>query len=733
MAVYYFALTGLFIYGLHRIWLLFCVYRVRKSGTILSDGSAPFDKDKYITVQLPVYNERFVAARLIDSVARFDWHPDRLDIQVLDDSTDDTTEIIDSRVAYWSKRGISIKVLRRNNRRGFKAGALAEGLKHAKGEFIAVFDADFIPPPDFLIRTMPCFSDPATGMVQGRWGFVNSGHNWFTRIQALLLSPHFEIEHNIRFKRGLFFNFNGTAGIWRREAIESSGGWQSDTVTEDLDLSYRAQLNGWRFIYLNDLVVPSELPVTLDAFRGQQQRWAKGSIQSARKILPALLFSQSYSIEKKIESVFHLLANMGWLLGTVITLTLYPVIYFRVDTGPYQLLRLDLPLLLGSSGTIMLYFLYYAISHKEQRLFKGLILLPIMTIGMAPSIALSVLAGAFKKGGFFNRTPKSGCGEKETLPLSVYGYYNKNISFIILNLFFLTYTIFPFIFSAHRGTWIAVPFLAIFPLGFILVVSKELREIKQASKMRIKSAAKTFRPVQTLSVVIPCLNESKNISAALESVRDEKRPIQVIIADGGSRDSTIEKVSRFGAIIVESGKGRGIQINAGLHECTGDAVLILHADCRIIPGTIDRIFHALNSDFTCLGGSLGMTYATGSFKYRLLSMINNARSLYGGVSFGDQGQFFRSEALDIIGGFPQQMLMEDIEFSLRLKNKGKVAYIPGGIVASVRRWEEKGFMKNFAHVIVLFLMYLVRRRFFSPDTLKNDFYYSYYKKDNTSL
>ncbi len=480
--LYYFALMGLFVYGLHRIWFLFCLYIKKEKRQFVSGPPAAIDRDQRITVQLPVFNERFVAARLLDSVAQFDWPADRLEIQVLDDSTDDTIDIIDNCVEYWSKKGISIKVFRRKNRNGFKAGALKEGLRRATGDFIAIFDADFIPPRDFLTRTMSFFVDPRVGMVQGRWGFVNTRFSWFTRIQALLLSPHFEIEHNTRFQRGLFFNFNGTAGIWRRKAIEDSGNWQADTVTEDLDLSYRAQLKGWQFIYLNDLIIPSELPVTLDAFRSQQQRWAKGSIQSARKILPLLLFSKSLSLEKKVESTFHLLANFGWLLGTIITLTLYPVIYWRVDAGPYQLLRLDFPLFFGSSGTILFYFLYYAILRKEQNLFSGLLLLPVLAIGMAPSIAMSVLAGTIKKGGYFIRTPKFGCLDKENLPVSMFKYYDKNILFIALNLFFLVYTLLPLMFSVHRGTWIAAPFLAIFPTGFMLVIMKELREIIQASK-----------------------------------------------------------------------------------------------------------------------------------------------------------------------------------------------------------------------------------------------------------
>ena len=301
-----------------------------------------------MTIQLPLYNERFVAARLIDASAGLQWPKNRIEIQVLDDSDDDTVQIIDERVHYWSHKGVTIHVLRRKDRSGFKAGALGYGLTKAKGEFIAVFDADFLPTPDFLLRTAPCFSDKKVGMVQARWGFLNTEHSWLTAVQSLLLGQHFSIEHFVRFRRGLFFNFNGTAGIWRRRTIEAAGGWQSDTVTEDLDLSYRAQLDGWRFVYCDDLVVPSELPVTLASFRSQQQRWAKGSIQTAKKILPRLLASR-LPLQVKCEAIAHLMANFCWLLGTIVTLTLYATITWRVSIGPYQMLRLDAPLFMATS------------------------------------------------------------------------------------------------------------------------------------------------------------------------------------------------------------------------------------------------------------------------------------------------------------------------------------------------------------------------------------------------
>jgi cellulose synthase/poly-beta-1,6-N-acetylglucosamine synthase-like glycosyltransferase len=265
-ALHFIALGGLSLYGMHRLWLLACWRREGRKrdqaiATSFLSGQAG-RKLPVVTVQLPLYNERFVAERLLNAAACLDWPKERLEIQILDDSTDDTRKIVDEKSDYWRKKGIDVKVLRRGNREGYKAGALNYGLTLARGEYFAVFDADFLPCPDFLHRTLPFFSDKKMGMAQARWGFLNAGHSWLTGIQSLLLGPHFSIEHWVRYRRGLFFNFNGTAGIWRRKAIESAGGWQYDTVTEDLDLSYRAQLAGWRFVYLDDLVIPSELPVT---------------------------------------------------------------------------------------------------------------------------------------------------------------------------------------------------------------------------------------------------------------------------------------------------------------------------------------------------------------------------------------------------------------------------------------------------------------------------------------
>lgn len=473
-AVHFSALALLSLYGLHRLWLL-CCWHIERKRPAQPPPLLPPRKDlPFVTVQLPLYNERFVAGRLLDAVAQLDWPREKLEIQVLDDSTDDTRKIVDERLEYWQNNGTNMKVIRRQGRDGYKAGALKNGLMQAQGEFIAIFDADFLPYAGFLRRAMPYFSDEKVGMVQARWDFLNSEYSWLSGVQSLLLGPHFSIEHQVRYKRGLFFNFNGTAGVWRVKAIQSAGGWQADTVTEDLDLSYRAQLAGWRFVYLEDLVVQSELPVTLAAFRSQQKRWAKGSIQTARKILPRLLFSP-LPLAIKIEAAAHLLANFGWLLGALVALTLYPTIMWRVGIGPYQLLRIDLPLLFCTSFAILSFFFTYALNQKSKISLAHCLLLPIFSIGLAPSIALSVLSGVFSRGGVFERTPKFGVCAQGTLPGMAFIYRQRRIFAVILDAVLFLYSLMPVAFAWQRGTWLAIPFIALFPLGFFTVLVHDLK------------------------------------------------------------------------------------------------------------------------------------------------------------------------------------------------------------------------------------------------------------------
>src|SRR5581483_6922760 len=307
LAAYFFVLIILAVYGWHRYYLVWLYMKNREKQP--KDLPA-LDPTPVVTIQLPLYNEMYVADRLIQSVCEIDYPRDRLEIQVLDDSTDETRSIAELAVRRHAAQGIDIKYYHRVDRTGYKAGALEAGMRVARGEYIGIFDADFIPARDFLLRLMPHFVDPKVGMVQARWGHINQDYSLLTKIQAILLDGHFILEHGGRNRSGRFFNFNGTAGVWRRTAIEDAGGWQHDTLTEDLDLSYRAQLRGWRFVFVPDVIAPAEVPVEMNGFKSQQHRWAKGSIQTCRKLLPTILRSD-LPFGVKAEAFFHLTANFN--------------------------------------------------------------------------------------------------------------------------------------------------------------------------------------------------------------------------------------------------------------------------------------------------------------------------------------------------------------------------------------------------------------------------------------
>jgi len=310
VSVYLFILGLLAVYGLHRLVLIGRYYRYK------SNPPTPkqvFDRLPPVTVQLPVYNEKEVVRRLVEQVVQLDYPNDLLEIQVLDDSTDETTSICEKVVGAYQAQGVNIHHITRSHRQGFKAGALAHGLECAQGEFVAIFDADFLPNPDFLKRAMHFFTDTQVGVVQLRWGYLNRTESLLTRGQAVLLDGHFVIEHTARDRSGCFFNFNGTAGIWRKSTIAEAGGWQGDTLTEDLDLSYRAQLSGAKFVYLLDDEVPSELPGEVDAFKSQQHRWTKGAIQVLRK-LHRQIWTSPLPRRVKVEAFFHFTAHFCYPL-----------------------------------------------------------------------------------------------------------------------------------------------------------------------------------------------------------------------------------------------------------------------------------------------------------------------------------------------------------------------------------------------------------------------------------
>ena len=403
---YFGTLLILSVYGLHRFETIRTYFKHRKSAT----GEPPvrFEQLPRVTIQLPLYNERYVLERLIDEVVKIDYPRELLQIQVLDDSTDDTHPFAEALCERYKNIGHPIEYLYRTNREGFKAGALQEGLKSATGEFIAVFDADFIPPPDFLMNTIHHFASPKVGVVQTRWSYLNRDFNFLTEVEAILLDGHFILEHGARSRAGYFFNFNGTAGILRRAMIDDAGGWQHDTLTEDSDLSYRAQLKGWKFVYLPGMECPSELPVEVHGFQIQQFRWAKGLTQCAQKLLPDILRSK-IPARAKFEAIMHLTPNISYPLMILVSALMLPVMIVRFYMGVWQMMVLDFPLIVASFWSISAFYLVAQRELHPRTWKRTIFFLPmLMAVGVGLTLintraVLEALVGV--KSGFV-RTPE---------------------------------------------------------------------------------------------------------------------------------------------------------------------------------------------------------------------------------------------------------------------------------------------------------------------------------------
>ena len=455
LALYYLTLGALAGYSIHRLHLV----RLRRRHIAPELPPAP-EVWPSLTVQLPLFNEPNVVARLIDAVSQLQY-AGRFDVQVLDDSTDRTTAIVAQRVAEWRARGVAITHLRRANREGYKAGALARGLLESDSALLAVFDADFVPAPDTLTRLVPHFAAADVGMVQARWGHLNREQSLLTRVQAIFLDAHFAVESAARNFGGRFFNFNGTAGIWRREAIEAAGGWSASTLTEDLDLSYRAQLAGWRFVFVPGVEVPAELPSTLSGFQEQQHRWAKGSIQTARKLLPDIVRSD-FPTRVKTEAFFHLTSNVAYLLSLVLGVLMIPAILIRQRLGMSVTLIADAVLFAASTGSVLLFYVEGQrwIGRSRPSVRELLAALPI-GIGISIRNAAAVLEGLIERGGHFRRTPKQGDAttvmteRKPRVPWSE----------LLLATFFVAAVA---VFGA-AGQWVSLPFLAMFLGGYAYV------------------------------------------------------------------------------------------------------------------------------------------------------------------------------------------------------------------------------------------------------------------------
>jgi cellulose synthase/poly-beta-1,6-N-acetylglucosamine synthase-like glycosyltransferase len=470
--LYLIILPLLAVYGFHRSSLVYLYYR-HKDKQPVEPGK--FAELPAVTIQLPLFNEMYVAERLLESVAAIRYPRDRFQIQVLDDSTDETCDICRTKIDQLVVRhpDLDIEYVHRTDRTGFKAGALDNGLHTAKGELVMIFDADFVPNPDILEKTVHHFLDPKVAVVQCRWEHINRDFSALTEAQALMLNGHFVMEHAGRNRSGRFFNFNGTAGMWRRAAIVDAGGWHHDTLTEDMDLSYRAQLRGWRFVYLPDIAAPAELPVEMSAFKAQQFRWAKGSIQVARKLLPRILGSNA-TFAQKSEAFFHLTNNFAYPLLLLLSLLLLPNLVFRTTHGLREVLIIDLPLFFGTTLSIAS---FYITSEREVARMSGstshstwgtLAQIPLVLslgIGLCVNQTRAVIEAVFGRETEFVRTPKHGiCGKLETWSGKKYRAAKSLTPF--LELFMAAYFVVAVRIAFVNGHYVSVPFLLLFLFGF---------------------------------------------------------------------------------------------------------------------------------------------------------------------------------------------------------------------------------------------------------------------------
>ena len=464
---YFIVLTILAAYGAHRYWMVYLYYKHKKNKTTQPEAHFNLDELPRVTVQLPIFNEQYVVDRLLDAVCRLEYPKDKLDIQLLDDSTDETIEVARILIDRYAALGHPVTYIHRDHREGFKAGALEAGLKTAKGEFVAIFDADFVPPPDFLMKCIHHFTNPTIGMVQTRWTHINRNYSFLTEVEAILLDGHFVLEHSARSRSGVFFNFNGTAGMWRCRAIDEAGGWEHDTLTEDTDLSYRAQLKGWKFLYLQDVECPAELPVEMTAFKTQQARWAKGLIQVSKKILPRVLKSDAPR-PVKIEAWYHLTANLSYPLMIVLSVLLLPAMIIRFYQGWFQMLYIDLPLFLASTFSISS---FYLVSQKElfpKSWLRSLLYLPLLMslgIGLTVTNTRAVLEALVGKQTAFARTPKYRVESKKDRIGA--RKYRKRLGWVPwIELLIGTYFALAVFYAIDNENYFTVPFLLLFVIGY---------------------------------------------------------------------------------------------------------------------------------------------------------------------------------------------------------------------------------------------------------------------------
>jgi len=467
-------LIGLSAYGLHRY---FIVYLFLKNRRRVPEPMGHFAELPVVTVQLPIFNEIYVVERLLKSVSELDYPRDRLQIQVLDDSTDETRELTSSCVHRLSAGGFDVELIHRVNRVGYKAGALEEGLSTARGEFICILDADFVAQPQLLKSSVHFFTDPKVGMIQTRWGHLNRGYSLLTRVQAMFLDGHLLLEQVARSRSGRFFNFNGTAGLWRKSCIRQSGGWQHDTLTEDLDLSYRAQLNGWKFIFLTDVVTPAELPVDMNGFKSQQHRWTKGSIQTCKKILPRIWRSR-LPLPIKIEATGHLVSNFAYLLLACLCVLLHPSTG-GPQSGWLRVFLLDVPIFLTASLSVAVFYVCAQRELYPRSWMKEILLLPALIalgVGLSINNARAVLEAVFNHRSEFKRTPKYGIESKSQSWRSCRYMPLRSSVLPLIEIGFALYFSYFVWFAFQHGQYFTLPFLLMFQGGFLYVALSSMAQ-----------------------------------------------------------------------------------------------------------------------------------------------------------------------------------------------------------------------------------------------------------------
>ena len=471
-------LLGFSAYGIHRWWIIYLFLKNRRR---VPQPPGRFEQLPVVTVQLPIFNERYVAERLLRAVNALDYPRELLEVQVLDDSTDDTRELIEREVAVLQAGGLDIRYIHRTDRTGFKAGALENGMHSARGEYIFILDADFLPGADILQRTVHFFTDPQVGMIQTRWGHLNRTYSLLTRVQAMFLDGHLLLEQTARSRSGRFFNFNGTAGLWRRSCIEEAGGWQHDTLTEDLDLSYRAQLEGWKFVFLSDVVTPAELPVDMNGFKSQQHRWTKGSIQTCKKILPRILRSH-LPWKIKLEAALHLTSNFSYLLLAALCVLLSPTGYG--GHGWLRFVLFDAPVFLAASVSVAVFYICAQRELYPRTWMREIFLLPpliALGIGLSLNNARAVLEAIFNHTTAFVRTPKYGIEQRPAVGAEAVAWRKSRYLPIksllpLVELGFAVYFTYFIYCAAVGGQYSTLPYLVLFQLGFCYVAFSSLTQ-----------------------------------------------------------------------------------------------------------------------------------------------------------------------------------------------------------------------------------------------------------------